>query len=94
VSSSSEYTETIICNTSLQSHDSSFPSQLILTCLPLLLFSLSFPFLAKCIDRYIKLRVEQFEGVATGPIDSRLESIARRMFKRCFEDGEYKQVCV
>jgi len=65
----------------------------VILCLLLADFLSFFPFLpAKCIDRYIKLRVEQFEGVATGPIDSRLESIARRMFKRCFEDGEYKQV--
>jgi len=47
---------------------------------------------AKCIDRYIAQRVAHFEGSATEPIDSRLEEISRRMFDRCFEDKEFKQV--
>jgi len=96
VSSSSEYTETIICEITSSIGGSFLLIDLLIFfsffffLLPLLLFSFFF-FLAKCIDKYIKLRVDQFEGTASEAIDLRLESIARRMFKRCFEDGEYKQ---
>ena len=49
---------------------------------------------AKCIDHYTKLRVsnaEEAEGEQK-PIDARLEAIVNRMFQRCFDDKQYKQV--
>lgn len=47
---------------------------------------------AKCIDYYTSLRVKRYEGrQEEEPIDPKLESIVNRMFKRCFEDREYKQ---
>lgn len=47
--------------------------------------------LSKCIDKYVRQCVELYEGRSSTPIDPRLEAISRRMFQRCFEDGEYKQ---
>ncbi|XP_054156601.1 26S proteasome non-ATPase regulatory subunit 1-like [Oppia nitens] len=57
--------------------------------------------IAKCIDYYTKLRVQQFasetageSSLAAGPlasIDPRLEKIVNRMFQRCFDDNHYKQ---
>ena len=56
--------------------------------------------IAKCIDHYIKLRVQQAEeGLAndrgdasvTTEIDPRLEAVVNRMFQRCFSDHQYKQ---
>lgn len=46
---------------------------------------------AKAIDRYIQSRLaEQTEG----KIDPRLQGIIEGIFRRCVEDGEYRQVCV
>lgn len=48
---------------------------------------------AKCIDKYISLRVQQYEDPAGGhEIDPRLQDVVERMFKRCYDDGEFKQV--
>ncbi|KAJ1539895.1 26S proteasome non-ATPase regulatory subunit 1, partial [Nowakowskiella sp. JEL0078] len=47
--------------------------------------------IAKCIDKYISLRLELQSSSSVTKIDSRLESIAERMFSRCFTDNEYKQ---
>lgn len=48
--------------------------------------------ISKCIDYYTSLRVKRYEGRREEePIDPKLESIVNRMFKRCFEDREYKQ---
>lgn len=44
-------------------------------------------FAAKCIDEYIRLRV-QADGSS---IDERLVSVVERMFARCFEDKQLKQ---
>jgi len=41
--------------------------------------------LAKCLDRYTKLRLAEEE------IDSRLQHIVDRMFDQCFKDKQYKQ---
>jgi len=51
-------------------------------------------YLAKCIDLYIKQSVHN----ATAPpeaqkeIDKSLEEVVNRMFKRCFDDRQFKQV--
>lgn len=50
--------------------------------------------IAKCIDHYTKLQVENFQATDPSqvkPVDSRLEDIVNRMFQRCFEDKKYKQ---
>ncbi|CAG8526274.1 17299_t:CDS:10 [Acaulospora morrowiae] len=48
--------------------------------------------ISKCIDKYIALRVQQFESGSSGQeIDSRLQDVVERMFKRCYDDGEFKQ---
>ena len=55
---------------------------------------LPFHALAKCIDKYISCKVQQFEN-PTAPvvsIDARLENVVQRMFDRCFADNEYQQV--
>ncbi|XP_077988315.1 26S proteasome non-ATPase regulatory subunit 1-like [Glandiceps talaboti] len=48
--------------------------------------------IAKCIDHYTKLRVQNSEdedNICT--IDPRLEAVVNRMFQRCFDDAKYKQ---
>ncbi|CAG8444505.1 8265_t:CDS:10 [Diversispora eburnea] len=48
--------------------------------------------ISKCIDKYITLRVKQSEDPAGGhEIDPRLQDVVERMFKRCYDDGEFKQ---
>lgn len=50
--------------------------------------------IAKCIDHYTKLQVENFQAIDTSevkPVDTRLEDIVNRMFQRCFEDKKFKQ---
>ncbi|CAH2005411.1 unnamed protein product [Acanthoscelides obtectus] len=48
--------------------------------------------LAKCIDYYTQQRVALAENSPDiKPIDSRLEAIVDRMFKRCLDDGQYRQ---
>ena len=48
---------------------------------------------AKCIDSYTEQRVHKAENPGEDiTIDPRLEAIVDRMFKRCFDDGKYKQV--
>ena len=52
--------------------------------------------IAKCIDHYIKLRVMKLENEnANGDnqveIDPRLEAVVNRMFRRCFDDRQYRQ---
>ena len=57
--------------------------------------------ISKCIDHYIKLRVQQAEQDLAGDrgdsaaslieIDPRLEAVVNRMFQRCFSDRQYKQ---
>ena len=48
---------------------------------------------AKCIDSYTAKRVHKAENPDEDvTIDPRLEAIVDRMFKRCFDDGKYKQV--
>ncbi|OZJ03048.1 hypothetical protein BZG36_03705, partial [Bifiguratus adelaidae] len=44
----------------------------------------------KCIDKYIQLRIQQTEDEKV-EIDSDLQDVVERMFKRCQEDGQYKQ---
>lgn len=48
---------------------------------------------AKSIDQYTKIRVENHdtEEIYHKAIDPRLESIVDRMFRRCFEDRQFKQ---
>ena len=45
---------------------------------------------AKCIDKYIDLRVQQHRSGDATPIDSRLEAVVKKMFKRCYDDKEFK----
>ncbi|KAI9225133.1 armadillo-type protein [Blastocladiella britannica] len=47
--------------------------------------------IAKCIDKYIALRTQQFESSEPVMIDAALEDVVERMFKRCFSDHEFKQ---
>uniref|UniRef100_A0A336MJX1 26S proteasome non-ATPase regulatory subunit 1 n=1 Tax=Culicoides sonorensis TaxID=179676 RepID=A0A336MJX1_CULSO len=48
--------------------------------------------IAKCIDHYTKLRVENIENPAEAKtIDPRLEAIVNRMIVRCLDDGQYRQ---
>lgn len=50
--------------------------------------------IAKCIDFYTKLQVENFQVKDPSelkPIDPRLEDIVNRMFQRSFEDKKFKQ---
>uniref|UniRef100_A0A4W3I0X4 26S proteasome non-ATPase regulatory subunit 1 n=1 Tax=Callorhinchus milii TaxID=7868 RepID=A0A4W3I0X4_CALMI len=49
--------------------------------------------IAKCIDHYTKLRVENGElpDAEEKLIDPRLEGIVNKMFQRCFDDHKYKQ---
>lgn len=55
------------------------------------------PFLsliAKCIDHYTKLRVENAElpeDQEKKSVDPRLEGIVNKMFQRCLDDRMYKQ---
>lgn len=54
-----------------------------------------FQILAKCIDSYTEKSVLKAENPDEDvTIDPRLEAIVDRMFKRCFDDGKYKQVGV
>ena len=51
-------------------------------------------FLAKCIDHYTKLQVENFQvkdASELKAVDPRLEDIVNRMFQRCFDDKKFKQ---
>lgn len=47
--------------------------------------------IAKCIDDYIRLRVEADEGKDDVVIDDRLSDIVERMFDRCESDGKWYQ---
>ena len=48
--------------------------------------------ISKCIDQYIKLRVKQYDHPGyTVQIDPRMQEVVDRMFKRCFDDGQYRQ---
>lgn len=50
--------------------------------------------IAKCIDHYTKLRVENAElpeDEEKKSIDPRLEGIVNKMFLRCLDDHKYKQ---
>lgn len=49
--------------------------------------------IAKCIDHYTKLQVDNFQAKDASeikPVDSRLEDIVNRMFQRCFDDKKFK----
>jgi len=49
--------------------------------------------IAKCIDHYTKLQVENFQtkdASEVKPVDSRLEDIVNRTFQRCFDDKKFK----
>lgn len=47
--------------------------------------------ISKCIDCYIRLKVEDDNDDETANIDKRLVTIVNRMFQRCFDDGQYRQ---
>jgi 26S proteasome regulatory subunit N2 len=47
------------------------------------------PTIAKAIDRYIELRSEEPSGKK---VDPRLQRIIEGIFKRCVDEGEFKQV--
>ena len=46
---------------------------------------------AKCFGEYIRLRVENEDEGQENPIDPRLEDIIELMFKRCFEENNYRE---
>ncbi|KAH9947935.1 D-isomer specific 2-hydroxyacid dehydrogenase [Amylocystis lapponica] len=46
--------------------------------------------ISKAIDRYIKARAPEQSG-AEGKIDPKLQNIIEGIFRRCVDDGEYKQ---
>jgi len=49
--------------------------------------------LAKCIDKYIALRVQEYQDPQNAePLDPRLKDVVEKMFTRCYQDGEFKQV--
>lgn len=53
-----------------------------------------FSAVAKCIDHYTKLRVENAElpeDQEKKVVDPRLEGIVNKMFQRCLDDRMYKQ---
>lgn len=69
------------------------PSLPLSLSLSLLSLSLSLLLLAKCIDHYTQLRVENYD-TPDGPqkeVDPRLESVVNRMFDKCFGEGHYHQ---
>jgi hypothetical protein len=49
---------------------------------------------AKCIDLYIKQRVHNAECDASDfkMIEQSLENVVNRMFQRCYDDRQFKQV--
>ena len=49
---------------------------------------------AKCIDYYTKQRVGLVDKTddSKKEIDPRLEAIVNRMFQRCFDDKQFRQV--
>jgi 26S proteasome regulatory subunit N2 len=56
---------------------------------------------AKCVDRYIATQIHSQDGPAKTSKgeeevvytpDDRLEAVVERMFERCIEEKEYKQV--
>ncbi|CAI2379462.1 unnamed protein product [Moneuplotes crassus] len=47
--------------------------------------------ISKCIDFYIKKRVQISEGDNSVQIDQKLEDIVNKMFERCFSDAEWDQ---
>ncbi|KAI9168528.1 proteasome regulatory particle base subunit [Blastocladiella emersonii ATCC 22665] len=47
--------------------------------------------IAKCIDKYIALRSQQFESDTLVDISPALEDVVERMFQRCFADAEFRQ---
>jgi len=48
--------------------------------------------IAMCIDQYVKLRVEIFEGTKPeSEVNQQLEEVVNQMFKRCLDDHQYKQ---
>lgn len=50
----------------------------------------------KCIDMYVKQRVQNAEATSGDckMIDKNLEEVVDQMFKRCFEDRQFKQVLI
>ena len=46
---------------------------------------------AKCLDEYVKQRVESWGSPGDIRIDSRLESVVQRMFDRCVKHRQYQQ---
>ena len=57
--------------------------------------------LAYCVDRYIASQIQAIDGPSVSSKtkdhemlqqDDRLEAVVERMFERCIEDKEYKQV--
>lgn len=57
--------------------------------------------IAKCVDRYIATQIHSQDGPAKTSKgeeevvytrDDRLEAVVERMFERCIEEKEYKQV--
>lgn len=51
-------------------------------------------YLAKCIDLYIKLSVHNATASTEDmkEISKNLEAVVNRMFQRCFDDRQFKQV--
>jgi 26S proteasome regulatory subunit N2 len=81
LSAKSEFVETIICI---------YP------------FRMTSNFTAYCVDRYIASQIQAQDGPAVSlkgkgqemlRRDDRLEVVVERMFDRCIEEKEYKQVC-
>jgi 26S proteasome regulatory subunit N2 len=95
ISNHSEYVDTLIGTIHFYVLDLNLAS---LDCLILTIFGFdllfTFSYTAKCIDEYTRLRQQQFEkrNKEHEPISKELENIVERMFNRCFEDKEYKQV--
>ncbi len=75
---SGEYVETVVCE------------YLYVNLHPHTFDLAQLPCSAKAIDRYVQARTQ--EGEDTEEIDPKLQGIIEGIFRRCIQDGEYKQV--
>jgi 26S proteasome regulatory subunit N2 len=57
--------------------------------------------MSKCLDMYTSLRMKEYEqqhgssvDISSKPVqmDAKLQAVVERIFKRCFDDKEFKQV--
>ena len=52
--------------------------------------------ISKCIDEYVAIQTHNLlarEASSKKTVDNRLEEIVQRMFDKCLQNEQYKQVC-